>query len=60
MEEQAALLGMWIVLKERAHSSGGFSLTGFLDLDHFSPIVGEKFGAVWAGDVPGQIQNLDI
>ena len=45
---------------ERAHAAGRVAAVGPFDLDHVRSVVGQQLGAVGAGDVLGQIDDLNV
>jgi hypothetical protein len=57
--EETALLGMRLVVGERAPLSGGVSVFGRLDLDDVGTVVGEQLGAVGRRDHLTEFQDLD-
>jgi hypothetical protein len=47
---------MW----EWAIAAGGVATVGALDLDHVGTVIRQELGAVWTGDVMGEVQYAEI
>ena len=60
VEEQAAFFGMGNVAGEGACSSGHISDSGPFHLDDVGPLVGHQLGAIGAGQVLGEVQDLYV
>jgi hypothetical protein len=57
--EQAALLGVRLVVREGAPAPGDVSVLGHLDLDDVGPVVGEQLGAVGRRDHLTEFEDPD-
>jgi hypothetical protein len=45
---------------ERAIAAGGVATVREFDLDHLGPIIRQELGAVWTGNVMGQVRYAEI
>ena len=57
MQEQSALFWMAGIAWERANPARAVSV-GRFDLDNVRAEIGQKFGAIGAGDIVGEIEDL--
>src|SRR5919106_1200873 len=51
---------MRFVMGKRAMAAGGGATVRAFDLDHLGPVIRQELGAVWTGNVMGQVQYAEI